>query len=300
MIHKLAALRAEIRSFFQERQVTEVDPPLLQTGANLDHGVSPLSLQTTHGLRYLPTSPEHALKRLLCANSGDIWALTPAFRNGEHGSKHRTEFRMLEWYRLGFDHLQLAHETVDLCNRLCQTKLPVSFISYTEAFQQYAQIDPRHASTDELRARLGSLITNSDHFSHAELLDLVLTQHVEPQLGTNDWCILCDYPPEQAAQARIIQHSDGQNVAARFELYRNGIELANGYHECTDANDMRQRFEHELSQQTTDTDLIIDEAYLTALHTRGLPDCAGVALGFERIAMIAFGKENIQDISDIL
>ncbi len=273
----LATLRARsaiverVRRFFTERGVLEVDTPLLQPGANLDHGVQPMRM----GGHFLPTSPEHALKRLVAAHRQDVWTLAPAFRAGERGQRHQPEFRMLEWYRLGWDDVRLADETVEVLRLITALPGPAERLSWRAAWVR-AGLDP-----DAVQA--------ADGFSREERLDLLLTERVEPLLGRGCWTILTDYPASGAAQARVRRDTQGRPVAARFELYRDGIELANGYHECNDAAELRARHEAELPLHPGCT---LDASFHACL-AEGFPDCAGVALGFDRAVMIALGLPDV-------
>lgn len=260
-----------VRRFFAERGVLEVDTPALQPGANLDHGVMPMAC----GDRFLPTSPEHALKRLVAAHGCDVWTLAPAFRAGERGNRHRPEFRMLEWYRVGWDDRRIAEETVEVLRAITGLPGDVERISWYDAWSA-AGIDP-----DGVQAAEG--------FSREERLDLLLTERIEPRLGRGGWTVLCDYPASGAAQARIRHDAAGRPVAARFEIYRDGIELANGYHECTDAGELLARHQAELPAHPGCT---IDARFHAAMEA-GMPDCAGVAVGFDRAVMLGLGLADI-------
>jgi len=260
-----------VRRFFAERSVLEVDTPLLQPGANLDHGVMPMRV----GDAYLPTSPEHALKRLVAAYRHDVWTLAPAFRAGERGQRHQPEFRMLEWYRLGWDDARLADETVEVLRLITALPGPAERLSWRDAWTR-AGLDP-----DAVQAEGG--------FTRDERLDLLLSERVEPLLGRGLWTMLTDYPASGAAQARLRRDPAGRPVAARFEIYRDGIELANGYHECCDAAELRARHDAELPLHLG---CAID-AQFHAMLSDGFPDCAGVALGFDRAVMLALGLPDI-------
>jgi lysyl-tRNA synthetase class 2 len=279
-----ARLVGRVRSFFAERGVLEVDVPVLQGGANLDPSISPLAVAVHDGRRWLPTSPEHPLKRLVAAGYGDVWALHPAFRRGEFSHRHQPEFRMLEWYRCGWDDARLLTETVALLVALTGFGGGVEVLTWRAALIRHAGIDPVCASDEDWRQRLGdeaTAVTIDGHLDHNLAADLVLANLVEPHLGRDGWTALTAYPARLAAQARI---RDG--VAARFELYRDGIELANGYHELGDGGELTARLTAEQAQRADAPDL--DQRFLAAMDA-GLPDCAGVAVGFDRVVMLALG-----------
>lgn len=289
VLRRRADLVERTRAFFRARGVLEVDTPVLQGGANLDHGVVPMRVVVGADGRFLPTSPEHALKRLVAAGSGDVWTLAPAFRSGERGQRHAPEFRMLEWYRLGWDDRRLAQEVIALLALLTGWSDHHQILTWREAFQFHAGIDPATADATALLDRLGgdAAVANGDR---RIALDLLLSRDVEPQLGRGTWTVLTDYPADQCAQARIRTDVHGHPVAARFELYRDGIELANGYHELLDGRALRERLVHELATRSDGEQL--DERFLAAMAA-GLPDCAGVAVGFDRVVMLALGLPDV-------
>jgi lysyl-tRNA synthetase class 2 len=289
VLRQRAELVERTRAFFRERGVLEVDTPVLQDGANLDHGVVPMRLVVGNDTRFLPTSPEHPLKRLVAAGCGDVWTLAPAFRAGERGQRHALEFRMLEWYRVGWDDRRLAQEVVDLLALLTGWNQEHEVVTWRDAFRIHAEIDPLTADDATVIARLGadaSVAAGDRRLA----LDLLLTRDVEPRLGRGRWTVVTDYPADQCAQARIRQGADGSPVAARFELYRDGIELANGYHELLDARALRARLAQELTGRSDGERL--DERFLAAMAA-GLPDCAGVAVGFDRVVMLALGLPDV-------
>lgn len=291
VLRRRAELVDRLRAFFRGRGVLEVDTPVLQGGANLDHGVVPFRIATAQGPRFLPTSPEHPLKRLVAAGSGDVWTLAPAFRSGERGQRHAPEFRMLEWYRVGWDDRRLALEVIALLAELTGLGVEHEVVTWREAFRRHANVDPLRASDAELFARLGAdaAVAAGDR---RIALDLLLTRDVEPRLGRGCWTILSDYPADQCAQARLRAGEDGAPVAARFELYRDGVELANGYHELVDGAALADRLAGELAHRGDGEQL--DQRFLAAM-THGLPDCAGVAVGFDRVVMLALGLPTISD-----
>lgn len=284
-----ARLVERTRRFFAERDVLEVDTPVLQGGANLDHGVVPFRVETGGQPRFLPTSPEHPLKRLLIAGSPDIWALAPAFRQGERGRLHAPEFRMLEWYRRAWDDTRLLHEVIELFDHLTGLGATLEVLTWRDAFRRHADLDPDTASDAAISQRLGadaSVVAGDRRAA----LDLLLTRDVEPALGRDRWTAVTDYPAESSAQARLRQGEGGVLVAARFEVYRGGIELANGYHELRDAVELHRRLDAELGARSSGE---IHDARFAAAMRAGLPDCAGVAVGFDRLVMIALGAPSV-------
>lgn len=296
-----ARLRQRIRAFFDARGVLEVETPILaQAGTSDPHIDSLQSYWVDHaGPLYLQTSPEYAMKRLLAAGSGPIYQLSRVFRYGERGRHHHPEFTMLEWYRPGYDHRQLMLE-VDELVRKCLTehvRLEQScFWTYRQAWQETLGLDPFVIDTGQLRdyATQQGLDVSSLEQDRDEWLQLVMSHFVEPRLPANTPVFILDFPASQAALARI--RPDEPPVAERFELYINGLELANGFHELTDAGEQRRRFEHDLAQRQKlgKPAVPLDEKLLAALPY--MPDCAGVALGLDRLVMIAAGAANIDEV----
>lgn len=294
---------ASIRAFFAERGVLEVETPVLSTATATDPHLDSLVTRYTGpgaaaGLTlYLQTSPEFAMKRLLAAGSGPIYQLGKAFRNGEAGRRHNPEFTLLEWYRPGFDLRALMDEVEALIASLLGTPA-AERLSYAEAFIRHAGIDPHAATAVELKRlaalkKLGESLDLSDEDKDG-WLDLLLTHLVEPHLGKERPVFIFDYPPSQAALARI--RPGNPSVAERFELYIDGIELANGYHELGDAREQRCRFEADRERRRIAglPGTPIDERLLAALE-HGLPDCSGVALGIDRLVMIAAQAQTLNE-----
>ena len=304
-----ARLLERIRAFFSERGVLEVETPILSTAAVTDPMLASLATRYT-GPRfprgqafYLHTSPEFPMKRLLAAGSGSIFQVCKVFRDGEAGRLHNPEFTMLEWYRVGFDHHRLMDETGELVRQLLAPYLSLETperLSYRETFRRHAGLDPHTATSTDFATvakahKIGvppELLTQNDL---AVWRDLLLTHVVEPMLGQGRLTFIYDYPAAQASLARI-QPGDPP-VAARFELYLNGIELANGFHELADAEEQRTRFERQLHTRAASGQPLVpmDERLLAAL-AQGLPDCAGVALGFDRLVMLAAGAHTIAEV----
>ncbi|MEC7838873.1 MAG: EF-P lysine aminoacylase EpmA [Chlamydiota bacterium] len=292
-----AAMFRAARQFFYDRAVLEVDCPIITQKASVD---AHIDLITTVDGQYLHSSPEYGMKRLLSKGVGDIYQLSHVFRSAEIGLKHNPEFMMAEWYREGITFQQMIDETIEFI-KLFLGDLPIKQASYRDTFLKYTGIDI--AQTD-----LKSLIVYCDNHNiplyegiKDEGLDaffnLILGHTIEPQLGSQELFILSHYPASQAALARKTT-IEGISVAERFEIYFNGVELANGYHELTDAKEQRQRL-HEANRERIKlgkTQLPIDENFLKALES-GLPDSCGVAVGFDRLMML---RHNTKDISDVI
>jgi lysyl-tRNA synthetase class 2 len=225
-----------------------------------------------------------------------VWALAPAFRAGERGRRHAPEFRMLEWYRPGWDERRLAEEVVALLDHLTGLGSAYETVAWAEAFERHAGLDPRTADPAALERALGAdaAAARVDGVLDRGLAgDLLLTRLVEPHLGRGRWTVLTGYPAEAAAQARLRTDAAGRTVAARFELYRDGIELANGYWELADGAELAARLAAERALRQDPPDL--DQRFLAAVAA-GLPDCAGVAVGFDRVAMLALGLDDIAQV----
>ena len=295
-LRRRASLLAQIRAFFAERAVLEVDTPLLGSAPSSDPQQQCLDVAVPgSGRRYLQPSPEFAMKRLLAAGSGSIYQICKAFRAGEHGTRHRTEFTLVEWYRVGFDYRALMDEVQSLVCGLLQ-RPPARAFSYRELFQRHAAVDPLADSDQVLWQRVAAAgIEPSAALRDAgrdAALDILLTRLVEPAMAPLGAVFVYDYPASQAALARL--RPDQPALAERFELYVDGIELANGFTELADAAEQRRRFEadnrrrEELGLPTVP----LDKGLLAALQ-HGLPDCAGVALGFDRLLMLACGFDDI-------
>ena len=297
-LRQRAALLATIRDFFAVRGVLEVETPLLCSRGVTDPAIEPLVVRDGRSLaagpRYLQTSPEYAMKRLLAAGSGPIYQICKAFRDGEAGRRHNPEFTLLEWYRPGMDHHGLMAEVAALvCS--CLGARPWQAFSYREAFQRSLQLDPFTAEIAELQRAARQLTDPGTLTGGRDLwLDLLLTHGVEPWLAGQGLCFLYDYPASQAALSRLAQR-DGHRVGERFELYIDGVEVANGYHELADAAEQRARFEADNRQREASgqSPRALDEALLAAL-AHGLPAASGVALGLDRLLMLATGETDIR------
>lgn len=305
-LRERARLIATVRAFFAARGIWEVETPVLGQGGSTDvHLVSLSSLaRTDKGQRklWLQTSPEFHMKRLLAADSGPIFQLAKSFRDGEVGARHNIEFTMLEWYRPGFTLAQLIEETTALvAHVLPQSPGPVVYYRYRELFHRHLEVDPFTTSLVTLR----SLAAERGNMSAQALaeegrdtcLDLLMGMAIEPTLGQQELSVVVDYPASQAALARRHQDADGEWVASRFELYLNGIELANGYDELTDAEEQRQRFDADNAERRRLGLPEVDvDAHLLAALEQGLPASSGVALGLDRLIQLALGKARLEEV----
>ena len=293
-LQRRARLLADLRAWMAERQVLEADTPALWPWANTDPAIASLPA----GDGFLHTSPEFGLKRLLALGSGDVYQLGHVFRSEENGPLHRNEFLMLEWYRLGLDHRQLAEEVLALIQHLRALRgLPVASsetLSYRALFQRHAGLDPFDTDEARLRQHCRQQGLQGWHGRQAAL-DFLLAVVIEPQLDADTLYVVLDYPPEQAALARLHTDSRGQAVAARFEVFAGPMELANGYHELPDGAAYRQRFQQENRhrQQQGLPAMPADDPLCRLLEQQPLPDCAGVALGVDRLQLYLQGETDL-------
>lgn len=296
-----AALLTRLRAFFDERGFVEVDTPLLADEVIPELHIEPLAVDG----RWLQASPELAMKRLLAAGMPAIYQISRSFRGGEQGRLHNPEFAIAEWYRAG-DGVDagmdlLAELVTTLVANELRTACHVARTTYAAAFEQYAQVDPHRTTPSELAAaaRRHSIPIPAEFpgDDRDEWLNLLLAAVVEPQLGTAGPEILFEYPATQAALATTRVTAEGVEIAERFELYWQGVELANGYHELTDAAALRRRFLQVNRQRWADgrRELPLPEKFLAA-HEAGLPPCSGCALGFDRLAMLACGVTSIAEV----
>jgi lysyl-tRNA synthetase class 2 len=280
--------------------VLEVETPVLSAAAVSDPQIECLSTQIAGTPRraYLCPSPEYAMKRLLAAGSGDVYQICKVFRDAEHGRWHNPEFTMLEWYRIGFDDTALMDEVEELIGQLLAPAraLPsAERLSYRDAMLRHAGVDAFAASDAELLdAARRHAVKCETQLDRDAKLDLLMGLVVGPQLGRTRPCFVCDYPASQAALARLKPGTPP--VAARFELYVEGLELANGFHELVQPKEQRARFLHDLKHRAERGQVQppLDENLLAALE-HGIPECAGVALGFDRLVAIALGADRLAD-----
>tara|TARA_R110000868_G_scaffold256034_1_gene512758 strand:+ start:19 stop:981 length:963 start_codon:yes stop_codon:yes gene_type:complete len=299
-LHRRAAIINQIRRFFAERDVLEVDTPCLSAAAVSDPHLFPFSTDfVPEGAAiaqrfYLHTSPEYPMKRLLAAGSGAIWQLCKVYRNGEVGSRHNPEFSMLEWYRPGFDHHRLMDEVDDLVMQVLDCN-PARRVSYSAIFAEHTGLDIYRCSDQQLQQVALERTGFSGELSRDGWLNLLFSHCVEVELL--EPTMVYAFPASQAALAKVVEGDDRVPSAARFELFVAGMELANGYFELTDAQEQARRFEADRQQRLAlgYPDLPLDQPLLLALKS-GLPDCAGVALGVDRLIMLALGASRIDQV----
>jgi lysyl-tRNA synthetase class 2 len=295
-----AELLAGVRAFFAARGVIEVETPLLSRSAVTDPAIEYLTTeaQSLHGgPLYLHSSPEYAMKRLLAAGSGDIFQICRVFRDAELGRWHQPEFTLLEWYRVGWDEAALMDEVESLLHGLLRSHRTLGSsvrLSYAQGFRDTLGVDPRDALDDIVGALTARGIGVPEGLDRRGTLDLALSAALAPTLKRDGITFIYDFPADQAALARIKPQTPP--VAARFEAFFGSIELANGFAELADAQEQRSRFEAELEERRRTRRRLppLDEELLAAL-AHGLPDCAGVAVGFDRVVALAAGVSRISE-----
>lgn len=298
-----AAILRTIREFFYTRNVMEVETPSLSSASVTDVHLASFSTQFVGpghagGLPlYLQTSPEFAMKRLLAAGSGAIFQLCKAFRNEEAGSHHNPEFTMLEWYRPGFDEFALMDEMDELMQLILDVE-PAERLTYQQAFEQVLSLDPLTATLSQLQALAcdhGFADIAKNETNKDTLLQLLFCMKVEPTIGQTKPCFVYHFPASQAALAKICEHDN--RVAGRFELYYKNMELANGFNELTNAKEQAKRFDEDNAYRAANglNHVPMDKRLIAALE-HGLPQCAGVAMGIDRLVMLATEKETIKEV----
>lgn len=306
-LERRARLLERTRSFFAQRHVLEVDTPVVSKHAVTDVHIHSAEVRFPGVAApfYLHTSPEYAMKRLLAAGSGDIFQICHVVRGMERGRLHNAEFTLVEWYRLGFTLEALMKEVGELVAELlscadgtsARDARGIEYLSYRDAFLRELSIDPFDADLATLRrsAHEAGFESSSDCNDRDELLDVLMATRVGPALGRGSLCFIHRYPASQAALAQI--DPTDSRCALRFEVYCEGVELANGFKELAAAADQRARFESDCAIRAARglPAIAIDERLLAAL-THGLPDCAGVALGFDRVAMLAMRAQTIDAV----
>ena len=302
-LKKRAEIIRNIREFFYQRNVMEVETPSLSQASVTDIHLVSFSTQFvgpnfSKGLPlYLQTSPEYAMKRLLAGGSGAIFQISKAFRNEESGKHHNPEFSMLEWYRPGFDHFDLMDEIDLLIQDILKCK-KAQRMTYQAAFKSVFSIDPLGASLVMLKnlcEQHGFENIAKDETDKDTLLQLLFSMVVEPTIGQEQPCFIYDFPASQAALAKI--NKDNPKVADRFELYFKNMELANGFNELTDANEQLKRFDSDnLKRNSMGLAQVPADLNLIDALASGMPECAGVALGVDRLIMLALEQEQIKDV----
>lgn len=303
-LHHRAKLLDNIRLFFKQRNYLEVETPILSHYGISDVYLANITCQFRKEICYLHTSPEYAMKRLLAAGSGPIFQITKVFRDDELGRWHNPEFTLLEWYQLGINHHELMNEVDDLLKLILNTP-SMRRITYQQAFEEIMHINPHHASINDFQKilkkyDLDNVISPTDSNSNNQNLEqdrdlylyLCMSHIIEPALATATHpTAIYDFPASQAALARL----NPQGYAERFEVYYQGVELANGFHELSDVNEQRQRFEID-NQQRLEKNLPIaqlDPYFLSALE-HGLPHCSGVALGIDRLISLSLNQKELK------
>ena len=304
-LRRRAAMLAELRAFFAERDVLEVETPLLGAETTLDLHLESLTSEIEapgfpQRRMYLQTSPELAMKRLLAAGAGSIYQVCKAFRGGERGRWHNPEFTILEWYRVGWDHHRLMREVVALIEILLAGSHRFEatlYASYADLLNQHAGVDPHDTSTPTLREAVeqSSSPQSGGDLDRDDLLSRLFVEKVEPHFAPNQVTVVFDYPASQAAMARL--GTDDPRTAQRFEAFVGDIELANGYGELSDPAEQQQRFERDLARRRELGRPLppMPSRFLAALEA-GLPHCAGVALGFDRLLALALKAPRIDDL----
>jgi lysyl-tRNA synthetase class 2 len=300
---KRAKLISLIRNFFDTKDVLEVSTPIMSAGTVTDQHLDAFKLlynQSSKGKpenKYLVTSPEFAIKRLLAAGYGDCYQLGNVFRNEPAGSHHNPEFTMLEWYRIGWNHFQLMDEVAELLQIILHCEVPDK-ISYQNAFLQTCELDPLDCDSKTLIAYItkhGKYSNWLNYEGKDTLLQFIFTEFIEPTIGKDKPCFVYHFPATQAALAKI--NIEDERVAERFECYFKGIELVNGFHELTSAEEQLTRFitDNKIRKEQGLEEKAIDYRFIAALQ-HGLPACAGVALGVDRLIMLALNQQKIRDV----
>lgn len=295
ILQKRARIYQQIRAFFNELDYLEVDTPLLGKSTNTDVHIQSIQAISCNRQLYLQTSPEFAMKRLLAAGSGPIYQICHAFRDEEKGRNHHPEFTLLEWYSLGIDYQALMDQLEELITGLLGTTKSFQRTGYFDCFQNILKLDLVSASLDDCRQCVSQHISgvNTLQLSWDECLDLLISQVISRQF--TGFTFVYDYPSSQASLAKI--KPSNPLIAERFELFYNELELANGFTELTDADEQRLRFERDNQRRTLSglKSYPVDEDFLQALE-QGIPECAGVALGLDRLLMVILEEDCLESI----
>ena len=300
-----ARILQNVRAFFAKRNVLEVQVPSITTASITEVHIESIPIKLLSGNAFLHTSPEYPMKRLLAAGMGDSYYLGSVFRQGESGGEHNPEFTMLEWYRLDFKLEYLITEVIDLAKEIIPSVSNFQSFSYAELVNKYTGIDIFNTNCDELQR----IITDNEIDYPQDLendvdlfLDLLMSTVIFPKLQSKNprekqITVLKDYPKSQAALAKLRLDKQGREVAARFEIFVDGLEIANGYQEIQDADTLEARFQQDNLRRLSlnKPEMPIDKYLLEAMRD-GLPNCSGVALGFDRLVMLALEKKTIQEV----
>ncbi|ASG67702.1 EF-P lysine aminoacylase GenX [Francisella halioticida] len=302
-IQKRAEYLAKIRDYFKKLDVLEVDTPLAYNYGVTDPFIDVFAIDTAAGKRYLQSSPEYAMKRLLAAGSGSIYQICKAFRDEPCGQYHNHEFTMIEWYRVGINYFDLMKE-IELLFLAVKPNLQFTYLSYQEVFEKYYNFNPHTISLDELNGIVEKnlyKIQGLKNPSIADCLDILFSYKIEKKLNNqNTIYFIYDYTIYQSSLARKVSNKNNQQVAARFEVFYDGIELANGYYELIDKKEQLKRFESDLAirKEQRKATLNIDTELLECLEN--IPECSGIALGFDRLLMSLENIKNIEELSIFL
>ena len=288
----------KVRRFFEGRGVLEVETPVLSAAGGTDPQLDYFEVE---GKRFMMTSPEFHMKRLLAAGFGDIFQITKSFRKDEFGAHHNNEFSRVEWYRVGMPQEKLMDEVEALVSEIIGKPINARRTRWIDAFKNYAGVNPLTASGEEFAAACTAreipLPADGTAMSREDWWDYLMVFAVEPELAKNGPEFILDYPQSQAALAQTYVGEDGYTWARRFELFVDQVELCNGYTELTDAKEQRRRFDADLEIRLGMNKPLppVDEHFLAALES-GMPACSGVALGLDRLFMLAMNKKEIKDV----
>lgn len=302
-----AGLLRNIRGYFDDQGVMEVETPMLSTSATVDVYIDSFSTEFSPIGRereqtcYLHTSPEFPMKRLLAAGSGDIFSMGRVFRNGEAGGRHNPEFTLLEWYRVGMDQQRLMDDVSSLLSSVANFT-EIRRCRYGDLFEEVLGVNPYTVPDSDLDRLVQEKVDGKlAGLDRVDCLDLLFSHFIEPQLGGRsselEGVFVYDYPACMSSLARLHTNSEGVEVAARFELFVNGVELANGYHELLNAGEQQARFETSQKQrEAREFDVYPYDQRLVDALAHGMPDCAGVAMGIDRLLMLMMNTSYIADV----
>ncbi len=293
ILKKRARVISQIRSFFDQHNVLEVETPLLWPFATVDSHIDPIIANQRF---YLQTSPELSMKKLICLGSGSLYQISKAFRNLELGRWHNPEFTIIEWYRMGFNYFQLMDEVESLIQSI-QNWPRFTKKTYTEIFTNCVGLHPMNSGLDEIKKYAKSLnVPALDENDKDAWLDYIFMDKIQPGLGQETPVFIYDFPSTQANLAKLAL--DDSQIALRFELFYKGVELCNGFEEAEDATEYLNRFEKEnLKRKMIGKPAInIDKEFITLLNNKKLPMCSGVALGFDRLLMLMLDKTSLQEV----